>query len=86
MTHLSQYDNHFDAGSVLIAQNVVGKHGARISGRRKPSGYSTQSQDVYTKSQRIKKVTLPVSADGHALKDAVGGARDNVVELVGHAA
>lgn len=86
MTHLSQYDNHLDTGSVLIAKHVVGKHGARISGMSKPSGYGPVRSGVYTKSRRMKRVTLPVAADCHALKHAVGGARDDVVELVGHAA
>lgn len=38
------------------------------------------------KPHRLHVTSVPVAADGHALVHAVSGARDDVVEFVGHAA
>lgn len=49
MTHLSQDDNHLDTRSVLIAQHVVGKHRARISGGEEDE-WLRHSTSMFTQS------------------------------------
>lgn len=79
-SHLSEHNNHLHHWRVLVAQNMVSKHRARVSAEEfritPPLNRLTQPTYDYT----------PVSADCHAFKNAIRSAGDDVVELVGHAA